>query len=64
MEKGRVVVFSDAHFWPGDYTTASKPLLMIIREFKPKVVVANGDVFDGSQASRHARIGWEKKPYC
>ena len=62
MEKGRVVVFSDAHFWPGDYTTAFKALLMIIKEFKPKVVVANGDVFDGSQASRHARIGWEKTP--
>ena len=62
MEKGRVVVFSDAHFWPGDYTTAYKALLMIIKEFKPKVVVANGDVFDGSQASRHARIGWEKSP--
>ena len=62
MEKGRVVVFSDAHFWPGDYTTAYKALLKIIKEFKPKVVVANGDVFDGSQASRHARIGWEKSP--
>ena len=62
MEKGRVVVFSDAHFWPGDYTTAYKALLMIIKEFKPKVVVANGDIFDGSQASRHARIGWENTP--
>jgi hypothetical protein len=62
MEKGRVVVFSDAHFWPGEVTTAYKALLMIIKEFKPKVVVANGDVFDGSQASRHARIGWEKTP--
>ena len=62
MEKGKVVVFSDAHFWPGDYTTAYKALLKIIKEFKPKVVVANGDVFDGSQASRHARIGWEKSP--
>jgi predicted phosphodiesterase len=62
MEKGRVVVFSDAHFWPGEVTTAYKALLMIIKEFKPKVVVANGDIFDGSQASRHARIGWEKTP--
>lgn len=62
MEKGRIVVFSDAHFWPDDYTTAYKALLKIIKEFKPKVVVANGDVFDGSQASRHARIGWEKSP--
>jgi len=62
MEKGRVVVFSDAHFWPDDVSTAYKALLMIIKEFKPKVVVANGDMFDGSQASRHARIGWEKTP--
>ena len=62
MEKGRVVVFSDAHFWPDDYTTAYKALLMIIKEFKPKVVVANGDVFDGSQNSRHPRIGWTHSP--
>lgn len=62
MDKGRVVVFSDAHFWPDDYTTAYKALLMIIKEFKPKVVIANGDVFDGSQASRHPRIGWSNTP--
>jgi len=62
MEKGRVVVFSDAHFWPDDYSTAYKALLKIIKEFKPKVVVANGDVFDGSQNSRHPRIGWSKSP--
>ena len=62
MEKGRVVVFSDAHFWPDDYTTAYKALLLIIKEFKPKVVVANGDIFDGSQNSRHPRIGWTHSP--
>jgi predicted phosphodiesterase len=62
MEQGRIVVFSDAHFWPDDYTTAYKALIKIIKQFKPKVVVANGDLFDGSQASRHARIGWEKSP--
>ena len=62
MEKGKIVVFSDAHFWPDETTTAYRALLKIIKEFKPKVVVANGDVFDGSQASRHARIGWEKSP--
>ena len=62
IEKGRVVVFSDAHFWPDDISTSYKALLMIIKEFKPQVIVANGDMFDGSQASRHARIGWEKTP--
>jgi predicted phosphodiesterase len=62
LEKGRVVVFSDAHFWPDDVSTAYKALLLIIKEFKPSIIVANGDMFDGSQASRHARIGWEKTP--
>ena len=62
MEKGRVVVFSDAHFWPDDVSTAYKALLLIIKEFRPQIIVANGDMFDGSQASRHARIGWEKTP--
>jgi predicted phosphodiesterase len=62
MEKGRVIVFSDAHFWPDDVSTSYKALLLMIKEFRPKVVVANGDMFDGSQASRHARIGWEKTP--
>jgi predicted phosphodiesterase len=62
MEKGKVIVFSDAHFWPDEYTTAYKALLKVIKQEKPKVIVANGDVFDGSQASRHARIGWEKSP--
>ena len=29
---------------------------------KPKVVIANGDIFDGAQISRHPRIGWDNKP--
>ena len=62
MEKGRIIVFSDAHFWPDEVSTSYKALLLMIKEFKPKVIVANGDMFDGSQASRHARIGWEKTP--
>jgi hypothetical protein len=62
IEKGRVVVFSDAHFWPDEITTAYKALLLIIKEFKPSVVVANGDMFDGSQISRHPRIGWTNTP--
>lgn len=62
LQKGRIIVFSDAHFWPDEYTTAYKGLLEMIKEFKPKAVIANGDVFDGSQASRHPRIGWQKTP--
>ena len=53
IEKGRVIVFSDAHFWPDLTTTAFKALLETIKEFKPTAIVANGDMFDGSSISRH-----------
>lgn len=64
IEKGRVIVFSDAHFQPGEVTTAYKALLLMIKEFKHeiKAIVANGDMFDGAQASRHPRIQWSKTP--
>ena len=52
IEKGRVIVFSDAHFWPGMRSTAFKGLLWAIRKLKPVAVIGNGDIFDGSSASR------------
>lgn len=62
IENGPIVIFSDAHFWPGERTTAFRGLLRMIRELKPKAVIANGDIFDGAQISRHPRIGWDKTP--
>lgn len=59
---GTVIVFSDAHFWPGIYSTAFKGLLWAIKELKPNAVIANGDIFDGAGISRHPRIGWAKSP--
>jgi hypothetical protein len=50
---GTVIVFSDAHFIPGQRTTAFKGLLWAIEQFKPKVVICNGDAFDGASISRH-----------
>jgi hypothetical protein len=50
---GCVLVFSDAHFIPGQRSTAFKGLLWAIQEFKPKAVICNGDAFDGASISRH-----------
>ena len=64
-DKGRVIVFSDAHFQPGEVTTAYLALLKMIKLFKGdlKAIVANGDMFDGSgQVSSHPRMGWAKAP--
>jgi hypothetical protein len=57
-----VIVFSDAHFWPNEYTTAYRGLLWAIKELKPHVVISNGDAFDGASISRHDPLGWSKTP--
>jgi hypothetical protein len=59
---GIVIVFSDAHFWPGIRSTAFQGLLWAIQEFKPRAVINNGDAFDGASISRYPRIGWDTKP--
>jgi hypothetical protein len=57
-----IIVFSDAHFWPGQYTTAYKGLLWAIKELKPHAVISNGDAFDGATISRHPPLGWSHTP--
>lgn len=58
---GVVIVFSDAHYWPEQISIAHKALLRAIRDLKPKVIVANGDVLDGASISRHERNGWDEQ---
>jgi hypothetical protein len=63
LENGVIVVFSDAHFWPNeDQTIANMALLELIKDLKPAVICANGDIFDGASVSRHPPIGWSKLP--
>jgi hypothetical protein len=63
IENGCVIVFSDAHFWDDTPTTAYRALIKMIKELKPQLIVANGDMFDGAQCSRHGSIGFlERKP--
>lgn len=53
VEDGMVFVGSDAHYWPGEVTVAHKAFVQLIKEYKPKTIVLNGDVFDGARISRH-----------
>lgn len=62
VPNGIVIVFSDAHYFPGIATTAHKGLLKLIPILKPKVIICNGDAFDGATISRYPRIGWDSKP--
>lgn len=62
IHTGSVVVFSDAHYWPGEPSLAHKALLAVIRKVKPRLIIANGDIFDGASTSRHDPFGWSNRP--
>lgn len=62
IKDGRMIVGSDAHYWPGDPPTMHRAMVHLIKKLQPAVVVANGDMFDGSSISRFPSIGWEKNP--
>jgi predicted phosphodiesterase len=59
---GHVPIFSDGHFWPGERSAAFDGFVNLIKLIKPKMVIANGDSFDGAKVSRHAPGGWASLP--
>lgn len=59
---GVVLVFGDAHYWPGEPPLAHQALCKLARTLKPQLIVANGDIFDGATVSRHDPLGWQKLP--
>jgi hypothetical protein len=62
LQDGVILVGSDAHYRPGEISTAHRAFVKFCKELKPDVVVMNGDVLDFPTVSRHATIGWENRP--
>ena len=62
LPNGCIMVGSDAHYFPGEESTAHRAFCYLIKELKPEVIVMNGDSFDGATVSRFPRIGWDKAP--
>jgi hypothetical protein len=62
LKNGIVLVGSDGHYWPGPASTAHRAFVKFCKDYKPAIVVMNGDAFDGSRISRHPSIMWENKP--
>ena len=62
LQNGVIVVGSDCHYWPGIISTAHRAFVKIIKDLKPKMVIMNGDVFDGASISRHPVSGWQSLP--
>jgi hypothetical protein len=62
IKDGMVVIFGDAHYWPGDMPIAHIALVKFIRKYQPVAVICNGDIFDGARVSRHPPTGWAHMP--
>ena len=62
LDNGVIMVASDCHYYPGIISTAHKAFVKLIPQLKPKMIVMNGDVFDGAGVSRHSPIGWQSLP--
>jgi hypothetical protein len=59
---GTVIVGSDGHFWPGERSVAFGAMVELIKDLTPKMVIMNGDSFDGARISRHLPGGWAEMP--
>jgi len=60
IKDGVVLIGSDAHYWPDEMTTTQRAFQYFVENYepRPRAVVMNGDVFDGSRISRHPKIGF------
>lgn len=62
LKDGIILVGGDAHYWPGHPSTGHRAFVKFIKKLKPKIVVVNGDVFDGAAVSRHPSVNWDQNP--
>jgi transposase-like protein len=62
ISDGRIIAFSDAHYWDTTPSPAHRALLSVIKTAKPLAVIANGDIIDGASISRHDPSGLETLP--
>ena len=62
IDTGSILIFSDAHYWPGEASVAHKAAIAVTKQIKPRAIVANGDIFDGVSVSRHDPFGWTSRP--
>lgn len=60
VKNGVVLIGSDAHYWPGIISTAHRAFVHFCGMLKPKIVVMNGDVFDGASISRFPTASWSE----
>ena len=53
LNDGIILIGSDAHYWKEEPSAAHKAFVALAKKLQPKMIVMNGDVFDGARISRH-----------
>ena len=59
---GIIMIGSDAHYWPGEGSTAHRAFVSFCAKYDPGIVVMNGDAIDAACISRFPPLGWEDMP--
>lgn len=62
LKNGVALIGSDAHYWPEERSTAHRAFVHFAATLDPKLIIMNGDAFDGASISRHPPIGWTHQP--
>jgi len=62
VKRGSVLIGSDAHTWPGQKPFIYEVFLEVAATLKPKVIILNGDMFDGTRISRFGHLRGQNAP--
>ncbi len=62
LKNGTILIGSDFHIWPGQESVALRAFKKFADDYRPSIVILNGDVLDFPLIGRHAPIMWESAP--
>ena len=62
LDNCQILIGSDAHIWPHNETIMMKAFAIASKQFKPQVIVLNGDILDGARVSRHGSLLGQNAP--
>jgi hypothetical protein len=62
VSPGSVLIGGDCHFWPDQNPDIWQAFVKVAHWLKPKAIILNGDVIDGTRISRHPRLRNQATP--
>ncbi|HUN00391.1 MAG TPA: metallophosphoesterase [Halothiobacillus sp.] len=62
LKSCQVLIGGDSHFWPGQTSLVYDAFVDVAKYIKPKAIIMNGDLIDGTRVSRHGRLRNQAAP--